>query len=242
VSAHQHRRRRVTEAPSQPDCGCRKTPSPSATWAIVADQAAGAIPSQNPDVCIQKGRSSRPRPAARNGEPVRQELPEYPAMRHGLAPLPPSRPGYRRYAKSTSLPYLVRGQSEVVLPGQIRALPAGITNRVGRFRRTPRAADMCCVTGAYTSTGRGPDVLDHSGLDLYASMFAPCSLGRPGTPRQHAVFAAHRECKPPHRMAGPGRVRPPVSIIQISEPPRLCAQRHRVQVVRNHVEHRTLAG
>ena len=48
---------------------------------------------------------------------------------------------------------------------------------------------MCCVAGAYTFTGHGPDALDHGGLDLSASMFALCSLGRPGTPRQHPVSA-----------------------------------------------------
>jgi hypothetical protein len=61
---------------------------------------------------------------------------------------------------------------------------------------------MYLVAGVYTFTAHGPDVLDHGGLDLSASMFALCSLGCPGTPRQHAVSAARREYRRPHRTAG----------------------------------------
>lgn len=127
-------------------------------------------------------------PAARNREPVCQEPSEHPrCARRGLAPLPPNRPRDTEGAHlGTSPNSRVREQSEPVLPGQIRALPAGITNRVGRFRRTPGAANIRFAAGIYTFTGHGPDVLDHGGLDLSASVFAPCSLGRPGTPRQHA--------------------------------------------------------
>jgi len=91
------------------------------------------------------------------------------------------------------------------VPRQIRALPAGITNRVGRFRRTPAAANTYFVAGDYTFTSHGPDTLDYGGLDLSASMFAPCSLGCPGTPREHPVSAARRGYRQPHRMTGPGR-------------------------------------
>jgi hypothetical protein len=36
--------------------------------------------------------------------------------------------------------------------------------------------------------------IGHGGLDLSAPMFAPCSLGCPGTPRQHPVSAAGSRC------------------------------------------------
>ncbi len=130
-------------------CGCRKPchhlrPGHSGGSGRRGDPAA-----EHRRLHTERAEAHAP-PSGAQGELVRKELLEYSTMRHGLAPLPPSRPGYRRYAKGTSLPYLVQGQSEVVLPGQIRALPAGITNRVGLFRRAPGAADMCCVAGAYT--------------------------------------------------------------------------------------------
>jgi hypothetical protein len=91
------------------------------------------------------------------------------------------------------------------------ALPAGITNRVDRFCRTPGTANMYYVLRGYTFTGHGtrhgPGTLGHGGLDLWAPMFAPCSLGCPGTPRQHAVSAASRKDERPYKMAGPGRSR-----------------------------------
>jgi hypothetical protein len=58
--------------------------------------------------------------------------------------------------------------------------------------------------GIYTFTSHDPDILDRSGLDLSASMFAPCSLGCPGTARQHAASAARRGYGQPHRTAGGG--------------------------------------
>ncbi len=70
-------------------------------------------------------------------------------------------------------------------PGQIAALPAGITNRVGNLRRTPatpRGARIC------TFDGSGPC----SGLDLSVPMFAPCLLGCPGTGRQDPVLTSLR--------------------------------------------------
>jgi len=82
-----------------------------------------------------------------------------------------------------------------------------VTDRAGRFRRTPGAAIMHFVAALYTFTGSGPDVLGHDGLDLSASMFAPCWLGCPGTHRQHAVSAARRGYRQPHRTAGGGRWR-----------------------------------
>ena len=63
---------------------------------------------------------------------------------------------------------------------------------------------MYLVAGVYTFAAHGPDVLDQGGLDLLASMFAPCSLGCPGTPRHQAVSAARREYRRPHRTAGSG--------------------------------------
>jgi len=68
-------------------------------------------------------------------------------------------------------------------PGQIRALPARITDRVGRFRRTRARLTCIGVPGIYTFTGHGPDTLGHGGLDLCTPMFAPCLLGCPGTGR-----------------------------------------------------------
>jgi len=46
------------------------------------------------------------------------------------------------------------------------------------------------MEGIHTFTDHGPYAFGHGGLDLSASMFAPCSLGCPGTPRQHPVSAA----------------------------------------------------
>ena len=42
-------------------------------------------------------------------------------------------------------------------PGQILALPARITDRVGRFHRTRPLLTCTGVPGVYTFTGRGPD-------------------------------------------------------------------------------------
>jgi hypothetical protein len=109
-----------------------------------------------------------------------------------------------RFPESAGDPHAAR----LVLSGQptenFRALPARITNRVGRFRPTPGAANVYCAAGVYTFPGHGPVALDHGGLDLSPSMLAPCSLGCPGTPRQHAVSAARRGYGQPHRTAGPG--------------------------------------
>lgn len=73
-------------------------------------------------------------PAVRNREPVCQEPSEHApwtrpaATQHAL--------GYRK-VHIRHIAHLSRPRtSEVVLPGQIRALPARITNRVGRLRRT----------------------------------------------------------------------------------------------------------
>jgi hypothetical protein len=69
-----------------------------------------------------------------------------------------------------------------MLPGQSRALPAGITNCVGCFRWSPGADNNHYVAGVYTIAERGPGTLGRSGLDLSASMFAPCLLGYPVQP------------------------------------------------------------
>jgi len=77
-----------------------------------------------------------------------------PAMRHGLVPPVPGKPGTEgtvRHIARLSRP----GQPEAAIPGQIRALPAGITNRVGRFRRIPEAASTYRMAGGYTFTGHG---------------------------------------------------------------------------------------
>jgi len=73
-------------------------------------------------------------PAVRNREPVCQEPSEHApwtrpaAIQHAL--------GYRK-VHIRHIAHLSRPRTpEVVLPGQIRALPARITNRVGRLRRT----------------------------------------------------------------------------------------------------------
>lgn len=109
----------------------------------------------------------------------------------------------------------LEGQSEAVLPGQIRALPAGITNCVGRFRRTPGATSMYCMAGVYTFAEYGPGTIGtiaerdasapgHGGLDLSALMFAPWLLGCLGTPRQHPVSAARSGFRRTDKMATPG--------------------------------------
>ena len=67
-------------------------------------------------------------------------------------------------------------------PGQILALPARTTDRVGRFRQTRPWLTCIGVPGIYTFTGHGP-APGHGGLDQCTPMFAPCLLGCPGTDR-----------------------------------------------------------
>ena len=93
------------------------------------------------------------------------------SVRRSFAPLLSSRPR----------------QTQVRSGISIRALPAGITNRVGRFRRLRLHLTQCAVPGIYTFADdgyslfrRSPDARSHSGLDLYTPMFAPCLLGCPG--------------------------------------------------------------
>jgi hypothetical protein len=93
------------------------------------------------------------------------------------------------------------------IPCQIITLPAGITNRAGRFPPDSGAANVCSRAGHLYLYRPWPAPYVQGGLDLSASMFAPCSLGCPGTPRQHAVSTPRCGYKPPHRMAGPGRSR-----------------------------------
>jgi hypothetical protein len=106
------------------------------------------------------------------------------------------------------------GWSEV----RIWALPARITDCVGRFRQTPAAADICCMADVYTIAKHGPcalgtvaecgaGILGRSGLDLSASMFAPWLLGCPGTPRQHPVSAARGGYRRTDEMAAPDMFR-----------------------------------
>jgi hypothetical protein len=66
-------------------------------------------------------------------------------------------------------------------PDKIRALPAVITNRADRFRRTPDAASAHRVEAAIPFPV-GVQPFGRSGLDLSVPMFAPCLLGCPGTP------------------------------------------------------------
>ena len=74
-----------------------------------------------------------------------------------------------------------------------------------RFRRTPGAADVYCMAGIYTFTGHGPAIFGHGGLDLFASMFAPCSLGCPGTPRSRAASSGRRHPAPLDQWSRPSR-------------------------------------
>jgi hypothetical protein len=66
-------------------------------------------------------------------------------------------------------------------PGQIRALPAMITDRAGRFRRTRVRLTCAGVPGIHTFAGHGPDTLGHGGLDLRTTMFARMSRYGPVT-------------------------------------------------------------
>jgi hypothetical protein len=74
----------------------------------------------------------------------------------------------------------------------VRALPAGITNRVSRFHRTPGAASMHYALGQLYLYGHGSGAYGHNGLDQCISMFAPCLLGCPGTGRQNTVLTSLR--------------------------------------------------
>jgi hypothetical protein len=105
----------------------------------------------------------------------------------------------------------VRDNPETVIPGQIRTLPAEITNRTDRFRRTSAAPDILRRAGHPYLCRRWPQPLPAMaqtpmgiGLDQCPSMFAPCLLGCPGTPRQHPVSPARRGSGRPDRMAAPG--------------------------------------
>jgi hypothetical protein len=71
-----------------------------------------------------------------------------------------------------------------------RSVSAALTGRGSQ-------ASRCAVPGAYTfaADAHGLSRLRlrrprHDGIDQCASMFAPCLLGCPGTPRQHPVSAA----------------------------------------------------
>ena len=79
------------------------------------------------------------------------------------------------------------------------AVAAAVGGLVGRLTRQGVQA-----SAGYTSTGHVPGTLGHCGLDLAVSMFAPCFLGCPGTPRQHPVSEARHRYRQPHKMAGPG--------------------------------------
>ena len=93
----------------------------------------------------------------------------------------------------------------------IRALPAGITNRVGRFRRAPIAPAYCAAPGIYTFAvdgyGLSPPRLRRPRPWWSRPVHTRCLLGCPGTPRQHAVSAARRGYGRPHRTAGSGMYR-----------------------------------
>ena len=73
-----------------------------------------------------------------------------------------------------------------------------------RCHVAPRQAPVPLPTMPTASPGCVSDVLSHSGLDQYASMFAPCLLGCPGTPRQHLASAPRRGFRRPDKMAAPG--------------------------------------
>ena len=87
-------------------------------------------------------------------------------------------------------------------PGQIRALPARITDRAGRFRRTRVRLTCIGVPGHLYLYRPWSDTLGHGGLDLRTPMFAPCLLGCPGTARQRAVPRGTRSPGSPDRPAG----------------------------------------
>lgn len=65
-----------------------------------------------------------------------------------------------------------------MIPGQIRALPAGIANVVEPLPPDSGRGHHRHVAGSYTFTSGGPC----SGLDLSVPMFAPCL---PGCPCRH---------------------------------------------------------
>ena len=73
--------------------------------------------------------------------------------------------------------------------------------------RSRHAAPRRCLylsrRRAPASSG-APGKPSRNGLDLWASMFAPCLLGCPGTPRHHPVSAARRGCGRPDKTAAPG--------------------------------------
>ena len=53
---------------------------------------------------------------------------------------------------------------------------------------------MYCAAGIYTFTSHDLAALGHNGLDLFASMFAPCSLGCPGTSWQEPSLSGMIFC------------------------------------------------
>jgi hypothetical protein len=98
---------------------------------------------------------------------------------------------HRRYPvvrPGTSPASHVRDNPEAVIPGQILALPAEITNRVEPLLPDSGRSHHRHAAGSYTISGSGPC----SGLDLSAPMFAPCLLGCPGTGRQDAALTSLR--------------------------------------------------
>ena len=104
-----------------------------------------------------------------------------------------------------------------VLAGLIRALPAAVTDRACRFRRTSGSGYMYDTLGTYTlaecgpgaRAERGPDILGHSGLDLSVSMFAPCLLVRTDPAilglSKRSARRPMRGHAPRNRAAPPGR-------------------------------------
>ena len=135
--------------------------------------------------------------------PPDQEVRRLPVIRqghhgHGSRDGTPRRGG--RQARSQARDQAAPSTARVPVPGwharlirgcsqdPIQAPSAGITNRVGRFHRTPGTAVTYRVAGNCTSTGSNSG----SGLDLLTAMFAPRLLGRPGTGWQDAVLTSLR--------------------------------------------------
>lgn len=76
------------------------------------------------------------------------------------------------------------GSLEGTWPGQIRALPARITDRLGRFRRARARLTHIGMPGHLYLCRPWPRRPRRSGLDLRAPMVAPCLLGYLGSRRQ----------------------------------------------------------
>ena len=96
-----------------------------------------------------------------------------------------------------------------------------ITNRVGRFCRTPIAVNTFVVPGTYTSADDGyglarpqPGHPRSGGLDLWRPMIAPWLPGCSGTPRQHPVSAGTSGFQRTDKIAAAGTCRHRLAPVQ----------------------------